>query len=149
MLKKEIGRVLLSVALVGTAVVSVAVDWNASHVFNPEWTPHARFHDVVMLWLLCGISIIALWLLWRQSLEPNIGGTVAALVPIVFWLPFFFMTLLVPGTSLKANPDEVIPSLRGIPLYPNVVTAAICVTIATIGYWLYRTGKTVLPSDES
>jgi hypothetical protein len=86
----RISRILLSVVLVSTAVVSVAVDWNTTHIFNPEWHPHAKFHDVVMLWLLSGMSIMALWLLWRRSTEPDIAYLVAMLVPVVFWSPFFF-----------------------------------------------------------
>ena len=138
MLKRKISRILLSVVIVNTAFVSLVVDWNSSHIFNPEWPPHARFHDVVMLHLLSGCSLIALWLLWRQSAEPDVGFKVAALIPVIFWSAFFYTTLLVPGTGLNANPSEAPPSLGGIPLYPNVIIAAINVTLAAISYWLYR-----------
>ncbi|MBD1870306.1 hypothetical protein H6F95_24035 [Cyanobacteria bacterium FACHB-471] len=138
---RRFSRILLSVVLVSTAVVSVAVDWNATHIFNPEWTPHARFHDVVMLWLLSGMSIMALWLLWRRSTEPDIAYTVAMLVPVVFWSPFFFITLVIPGTGLKADPDEILPIVAGIPIYPNVVVATVSVILALIGYSLYRASR--------
>lgn len=140
MQRRKIGRILISVVVVVTAVVSVAVDWNSSHVFNPDWPPHARFHDVVMLHLLSGVCILALWLMWRRSTEPDIGVRVAALIPIIFWAAFFYTTLLVPGTGLSAAPNELPPSVAGIPLYPNVVIAAICVTLSALGYWLYRSG---------
>jgi hypothetical protein len=138
---KRMSRILLSVVLVSTAVVSVAVDWNTSHIFNPEWHPHAKFHDVVMLWLLSGMSIMALWLLWRRSTEPDIAYTFAMLVPVVFWSPFFFTTLVVPGTSLKANPNEALPVVAGIPIYPNVAVAMVSVILALIGYFLYRASR--------
>ncbi|MBE9205107.1 hypothetical protein IQ244_00855 [Nostoc sp. LEGE 06077] len=138
MSKQKLSRILLSVVIVNTAVVSVAVDWNATHIFNPTWVPHARFHDVVMLWLLSSLSVVALWLLWRRSLEPDISVTVATLVPVLFWTPFFFATLLVPGTSLSALPDEPLPLIVGIPIYPNVVVATINEILAAISYWLYR-----------
>jgi hypothetical protein len=141
MQRRKLGRILLSVVLVSTAVVSVAVDWNASHIFNPDWAPHAKFHDVVMLHLLSGVCLLGLWLLWRRSPEPEIGARVAALIPIIFWTAFFYTTLLVPGTSLSASPEEVPPQLLGISMYPNVVVAAISVVLAAIGYWLYRTGS--------
>ena len=135
---RRISRILLSVVLVSTAVVSVAVDWNVTHLFNPEWHPHAKFHDAVMLWLLCGMSIMALWLLWRRSLEPDIGYTVAMLVPVIFWSAFFFVTLVIPGTSLQADLKEAPPIVAGIPIYPNVVIATISVILALVGYGLYR-----------
>lgn len=134
-------RILLSVVLVSTAVVSVAVDWNTTHIFNPEWHPHAKFHDVVMLWLLSGMSLMALWLLWRRSTEPDIAYTVAMLVPVVFWSPFFFTTLVIPGTSLQADLKEAPPMVGSIPIYPNVAVATVSVILALIGYALYRASR--------
>jgi hypothetical protein len=134
---KKASRILLSIVLVSTAVVSIAVDWNTSHIFNPEWHPHAKFHDVVMLWLLSGCSIIALWLLWRRSTEPEIAYKVATLIPLIFWSPFFFVMWLVPGTSLQADLMEPLPTIAGLTIYPNVVVATVSVILALIGYALY------------
>lgn len=138
---RRASRILLSVVLVATAVVSVAVDWNTTHIFNPEWHPHAKFHDLVMLWLLSGMSIVALWLLWRRSTEPDIAYTFAMLVPVIFWAPFFFVTLVVPGTSLQADLKESPPIVAGIPIYPNVAVAAVSVILALIGYGMYRASR--------
>lgn len=148
MLSQKIGRILISVVVVNTAVVSTIVDWNSSHIFNPAWPPHARFHDVAMLHLLDGVSILGLWLMWRRSAEPEIGVRVAALVPIIFWAAFFYTTFLVPGTSLLASPDESPPSFAGIPLYPNVVLATINVVLSTLGYWLYTSRQRPLGSNQ-
>jgi hypothetical protein len=115
--------------------------------FNPTWPAHARFHDIAMLHLLNGVCILALWLMWRRSPEPEIGVRVAALIPIIFWGAFFYTTFLVPGTSLKASPDESLPIIAGIPLYPNVIVAAIDVALAILGYWLYRSGNMVTNSE--
>jgi hypothetical protein len=137
-LMKTLSRILLSVVLVSTSVVSVAVDWNATHLFNPDWHPHAKFHDAVMLWLLCGCSIMALWLLWRRTTEPAIAYTVATLIPLIFWSPFFFVTLVIPGSSLQADLKEHVPIIAGIPIYPNVVVGTVSIILALIGYGLYR-----------
>lgn len=143
MLKQKLGRIILSTVLIDTGVVSTAVDWNSSHIFNPTWVPHARFHDIAMLHLLNGVCILALWLMWRRSKEPEIGVRVAALIPVIFWGAFFYGTILVPGTSLKADPNEVLPSIAGIPLYPNVIVALINVVLAGVGYWLYSSGNSL------
>ncbi|WP_019506188.1 DUF6640 family protein [Pleurocapsa sp. PCC 7319] len=140
MSKANIGKFLLSIVLVSGALISIIVDWNESHVFNPEWTSHARFHDVVLLCMLTGMSIVGLWLIWRRSLEPNISFMVAAAVPILFW-GSFFIAVFVPGSSLSVSPEETPPSLAGIPLYPNIILAGINVILSLVSYKLYRSDK--------
>ncbi len=81
---------------------------------------------------------MALWLLWRRSAEPTIAVTVATLVPIIFWSPFFFVTTVMPGMSLQADLKEAVPQVAGIPIYPNVAVATISVILALIGYGLYN-----------
>lgn len=149
MSREKLGRILLTTVLLDTGIVSTIVDWNSSHLFNPTWPPHARFHDVAMLNLLNGVCIIALWLMWRRSTEPEIGVRVAALVPVIFWGAFFYTTLLIPGTSLRATADEFVPSLAGFPLYPNVIIAAINVVLSVLGYWLYRSGMTSVTNPQA
>jgi hypothetical protein len=65
--------------------VSTAVDWNTTHLFNPAWHPHARFHDALFLLILDATSLVILWLLWRPSKEPEIGLRVAALFSAAVW----------------------------------------------------------------
>ena len=46
-----LGRLLLSLVLVATAGGLIGFQWNETHVFNPGWQPHARFHAVQLVWL--------------------------------------------------------------------------------------------------
>lgn len=137
--RKKIGRILLSVLTVFTTAVSIGVDWNSSHVFNPDWVPHAIFHDVMLLVLLVGITVISLWLMWRHSPEPGVGIRVASALQIVFW-GSFYIAVWVPGASPGASPDMTPPSLLGIPLYPNMVVAVIVIVLAAYGDWLWHSG---------
>ncbi len=133
----NLGKALLSFSLVTGALVSVGVDWNQSHLFNPAWPGHARFHDAAMLNLLVGVSAVALWLLWRKSSEPIIGQKVALLVPVIFWSAFFWVTWVIPGTDLAAREEDHL-HLGSITYYPNVIVAAFYVTVSVVGYWLCR-----------
>lgn len=40
----RVGRLLLTAAALGGGVSHALADVNRTHVFNPRWTPHARFH---------------------------------------------------------------------------------------------------------
>ena len=138
--RKKTAKILLSVLVVVTTLVSVVVDWNASHVFNPDWHPHGRFHDVMLLTLLVAFIPLLLWLLWRRSKEPEVAVKVTTTILVTFW-GSFYINLLIPGTSPAANVEELPPSLLGIPLYPNMVVAAIIIVLSLIGYWLYQSSN--------
>jgi len=87
--RNKLGKLVLSFVLVVGAVVSTAVDWNTTHLFNPAWHPHARFHDALFLLFLDAMSLVVLWLLWRPSKEPEVAIKVAALFSAAVWTPFF------------------------------------------------------------
>ena len=140
MSRKKLAKILLSVLVVVFTLVSVVVDWNSSHVFNPDWHPHGRFHDVMLLTLLVGLVPLLLWLLWRSSSESEVAITVTTAILVIFW-GSFYVNLLVPGTTPAANLEESPPSLLGLPLYPNMVVAAIIIILALVGYWLYHSSS--------
>jgi Family of unknown function (DUF6640) len=138
MMRRKLGKLILSFVLVVGAVVATAVDWNATHLFNPAWHPHARFHDAMFLLFLDATSLIVLWLLWRPSKEPDVGLKVAALFAAAAWTPFFYIEALIPGTSLLASDDVPVLKVAGMAFAPNLIIAAVLFLLTVIGYWLAR-----------
>lgn len=132
---RQPGGYLLTASLVLSVLISIAADLNASHLFNPAWPPHAKFHDVAMLNLLAGTSGVALWLLWRESQEPQVAAVVAALIPIIFWTAFFWAPWVVPGVSLVAIEGQPPPQIGGITVLPNAVAAFFFVLVSVAGLW--------------
>ena len=59
----RISRLVLSGAAVGTIVGTGRADLNETHVFNPEWPPHARFHGAAGWGTVCAAQLLGLWLL--------------------------------------------------------------------------------------
>ena len=96
----RLGKFILGFLLVAGAVISTVVDWNTTHLFNPAWHPHARFHGALFLLILDGTTLIVLWLLWRPSREPAVAVTTATLFALAVWTPFLYIEALIPGTSL-------------------------------------------------
>jgi hypothetical protein len=136
--RTKLGKLILGFVLVVGAIVATAVDLNTTHLFNPAWHPHARFHDALFLLSLDGASLIVLWLLWRPGKEPGLGIKVAALFSLVAWTPFFYIEPLIPGTSLLANDDIPVLKLAGLSLAPNQIVAGVLLVLTAIGYWLAR-----------
>ena len=138
MQRSTIGKAILTFVLVAGAAIATAVDWNATHLFNPAWHPHARFHDALFLLFLDAASLVMLWLLWRRSPEPRVGVAAATLFALAAWTPFFYIETLIPGTSLIATDQMPILRLGGLSLPPNLVVAIVLVLLALAGYALAR-----------
>jgi hypothetical protein len=132
--KNQIGRWILSFVLATQALLSIAVDWNTTHLFNPTWPPHAVFHDWAMINLLNGVSLCGLWLLWRKSPEPEIGIKMATLIPLIFWSAFFYTTTLLPNSSLSYSPTLVLPKVAGLTIYPNAAIGFVLTVLTLTGY---------------
>ena len=155
MSRQTAGKVLISVSMVLSGLVSTGVDLSrgdAAHVYNPDWHPHAIFHDIEMFVLLDFMVIVCLWLLWRRSKEPKVGAQVSTLLMIGFWTPFYWITFVFPDASLAANQEDpaasaVIVDWLPWPLYYNVLVGTILLTMAGVGYWVFRGGKWVAAPD--
>jgi hypothetical protein len=77
------GRAALRTLAATTAVAGFAADWNRTHLFNPAWPPHARFHDAMTIVLGTSPGGTALYLL-RDDADPREVALGAAL-PALFW----------------------------------------------------------------
>ena len=136
--RSRLGKLILSFVLVVGAIVSTAVDWNTTHLFNPSWPPHARFHDALFLMFLDGTTLVMLWLLWRLSTEPAVAVLASSLFSVAVWTPFFYIEALIPGTSLLASPDVPVLRVAGMAIPPNVLVAIVLLLLTLVGYWLAR-----------
>jgi hypothetical protein len=133
-MRQNIGKILISIAAILTAVVPFLADWNDSHIFSNQWSPHARFHGVVSVGMTTILSSIALWLLWRRSKDHDAAVTVAAAIPVAYWGPFF-LAPLVPGTAIE-DPGHRLTRIGGVP--SNLLGAGAAALTAGLGWFLDR-----------
>ncbi len=132
-------QLVLTGAAVGTVIGTGCADLNRSHVFNPAWPPHARFHATAGWGTVVGTQLLALWLVWRpagQTSERDLAVKAAAMLPPVAWAPFF-LALATPGTAVEDEPGHL-PRIARIPL--NLVPATLVPAVAALGYLLHRRG---------
>ena len=62
-----IARILVTVGIVLYAVAVPVLEINDTHVFNPEWVPHARLHEVWQLVTNTAFGALSLWLVWFRN----------------------------------------------------------------------------------
>ena len=137
--KLTTGRVLLSVIAVATIVSPYLADWNATHIYNPLWTPHAKFHNAQTMAMAVLLGLAALYFTWRRA-----GSVRSNLLPAVLFAALYWVSQAIafgfpgvawtdpnlqgPGHTLGEFPLQ----LKGdIPLFGLIALAAWLVASAT------------------
>jgi hypothetical protein len=133
-MRRNGGRLLLTLADLLTIVAPVLADWNESHLFNERWPGHARFHGVVSLAMATTLSGFAIWRLWSPASDTRSGRALAAAVPLAYWAPFFAATRF-PGADVE-DPPHAVPRVAGVPT--NLLGAAATSATAAAGWLLDR-----------
>ena len=134
-MRLKLARSILTGVLLLGAALSFVLDWSANHLLNPAWHGHARFHGALLLFLLAGVSLTGVWLLWRDSKEPDVAVKAAALISASFWTPLFYITSVLPGSTAWAGDPNAIPHLAGFTFYPNLAVAAAFLML-TVSAWM-------------
>ena len=112
------GRIILSVIAVGTIVSPFLADWNATHIYNPTWPPHAKFHNAQTMSMAVLLGVSGLAFLWRPVDEGRLGLSAAWTLTALYWvsqgLAFLFPSvawtdpdLLRAGESLHDFPLQL------------------------------------------
>jgi hypothetical protein len=141
----KVARLVLSVVLVTGVVASFALDWSANHLLNPAWHGHARFHGALLLFFLAGVSLTALWMLWRKTREPEVAMTVAAAVSASFWTPLFYITSILPGSTAWAGDPNAVPTIAGHVFLPNLVVAVGFLAATAVAWTIGRSPRSSQP----
>lgn len=117
--RARIARLMFSVALVASAAIATGVDWNHTHLFHPDWHPHARFHGALFIFLTNAMCAMGLWLLWRKTQDERLAFHIALCVMVALWAPFFLIETLVPGSSVLSHETDSRLGFAGFRLAVN------------------------------
>lgn len=139
-MRSKLAKYILTFACVITIVIPSIMDLNSTHMTNPLWAPHARFHWSIQWYSITLLNGIALYLLWGkyEGAGSRLATWIAGLAPLLFW-GSFFPSLLMPGTS--AWPDGIKP-FTAVP--PNVYIAGF---ITLLSGWAIWRDTLSLPGD--
>ena len=119
---------LVTIVAVLTSFLAYVFDWNETHVYNPNWPPHAKFHNAQTLLLGPLLGSVSLWLLWyRHDLH------LAALTASLYWVAQLG-SLTFPRTALI---DPEFRALKGSrppmqPLLASVLLALLVTAWAVV-----------------
>ena len=125
---------MTGISLFTIAIMSI-MDLDATHMTNPLWSAHARFHWAIQYFSAVAVNVVGLFMIWGKYKDKGSDLSILyiGLNPLLFWA-MFFPALLMPGTGTW--PDGVIPP-PGFPeifktIHPNFIMATIITIVAPI-----------------
>jgi hypothetical protein len=102
-MRSNIGKIMVTTVAILTLLIINVMDLNETHLTNPLWTGHARFHWAIEHMQICLLNILAIVLVWQKQ-QSKFLILVSCSLPMLFWGLFPF-TALFPGTD--SWPDGV------------------------------------------
>ena len=137
--RSDAGRFVLSGVAALTAAGGWLADVNRTHLFNPRWLPHAKFHDAWTVLLGTGLGSLGLYLLRRRGTDPELDLALGAGLPALFWTAQAG-SYLFPGTKgMESEFPDRLPEVAGVRVN-EAVGSALMLTLTAAGYLLARRG---------
>jgi hypothetical protein len=131
------GRWVLTSVAALTTVGGFLADWNRTHLFNPDWPPHARFHDAQTIALGSLLGASGLYYLRRNGKHPERDLRVGTLLSSLFWLAQGASFAFPGAEGFEAEFPEKVPRVGGVWVNERFASALMLALIA-VGYALER-----------
>jgi hypothetical protein len=128
-----VGRALISLVAAQLLVGCFYFDYNETHVFNPRWTEHSRFHTAMTIYMGAMLAVLGLYYTWRRSGDLRTNLQAAAWLTAVYFLSFF-PSALMPGSGLS-EPGLDVPLVAGV-VAPQLIEGSISLILLAAGYLL-------------
>jgi hypothetical protein len=114
-------------------IVPIIVDISPTHVFHPEWTPHARFHMVWLVATNAAIAMVALYLLWAKGENQIFRTKLAGFMGLCVFGGFFIAVATQPLYQGALSDVGGVPPVMGMDANLFFFTPlAICLLIGLI-----------------
>ena len=130
-----VGKILMTVATLSYGLLPLFMDISHTHVLNPDWTGHARLHNVWLIGITAGLGLWSLWLIWGVKDNPLASIRQACLNGVIVLGAFLLAVFTSPlyGGSIVVPVDGQVPT-EGV--YGNVIAFSISLLLMIIGWFL-------------
>ncbi len=130
------GKIFISFIAVFTAVSPYLADWNETHIYNPNWLPHAKFHNAQTMIFGTILGFLSLWALWvRKTITTKEQLNQGALFASLYWLAQM-PAILFPGTAFKDDGGLEMPVVLGVQTNQFIMCIFFILPIILLGYFL-------------
>ena len=134
----SIGKLLISLVAIFTAVSPYLADWNETHIYNPLWLPHAKFHNAQTMVLGALLGLLSLYCLWfRRAISERQKLNEGIVFASLYWLaqlPAAFF----PGVALSDPGGVKMPVILGVEFNQLTLNITVIFPLLILGYYLER-----------
>lgn len=128
----RIGAWIVTLVALFTIISPFLADWNVTHIYNPRWPPHAKFHNAQTMSFAVLLGALSLYHLWgRRGCDERSNVAVAVLFAALYWaaqaLAFVFpgVASFDPEFAAAAPPSPLgLPAQLGLDIIIFVVLGA-------------------------
>lgn len=85
MQKHTIGRCLFTLNALCVGGGGILADWNSTHLFNPRWRPHAKFHNGQTMAMGAVLAVASTFFTWRRSGDRKTNVLAASIFGGSYW----------------------------------------------------------------
>lgn len=135
----KIGAWLITIVAIITGVGAYLADWNETHIYNPYWPPHAKFHNGQTMAFAALFGIISLYFLWfRKEGDKLSNMKVAVIFAGIYWIAqaAAFLFPGVAATDPQFFVNGVPPTLLGLSY--QMILQIVLLSCVAVGYLLER-----------
>ncbi len=134
----KIGKWILVFMSVFTAVTPYLADWNETHIYNPYWTPHAKFHNAQTMIFGTILGLLALFVIrFRKNISEK-----ERLIQVVFLVSLYWIAqlpaILFPGTAYEDKEFQVLPTILGVKMNQVILCFGFVFPIIITGFILEK-----------
>jgi len=127
-------RLIFAALSIVVAVGSHLADYNETHIFNPRWTPHAKFHGGQTLMFSILLAALSIFFAWRRTSD-RMGAVLAVSgFAAVYWVAQAG-AILYPGTA-AFDPEFVTPASYLLGLALQNYIEIVCLVFIGVAAWL-------------
>jgi hypothetical protein len=137
------GKWILGTVAGMTTIGGFLADWNKTHLFNPNWPPHAKFHDAWTITLGSFLGSAGLYFLLRKGKNQNQDLNLAALLPAMYWSAQAISFTYPGAKGLEAEFPERVPRIGGVWISEHFA-AGTMLSLLSLGYMLEKKRHNIL-----
>ncbi len=127
-------RVIYTFIGITLPIGSFWADYNETHIFNPAWPPHAKFHDGQTLSMSVLLGLMTIFFAWRTSADRISTIVAASGFAAVYWISQG-ASIFYPGTAFF-DPQFVTPNSFPLGIALQVYIEAGYLILTALAAWL-------------